>query len=428
MPAPRPSKTHIGNHALKPETLMVGYGYDPALSEGAVKPPVFLTSTFVFGSAEEGRDFFDYVAGRRQPPAGGAAGLVYSRFNHPNSEIVEDRLAVYEGAETCGLFASGMAAITTTILAFARPGDVILHSQPLYGGTETLLSRTMANFGIGAVGFVDGVSEPAVRAAAREAQAKGRVSIVLVETPANPTNTLVDIRLVRQIADEIATVQGSKPVVVCDNTLLGPVFQRPLAHGADVSVYSLTKYVGGHSDLIAGATLGAKATIEPIKALRGSVGTQLDPHSCWMLGRSLETLALRMERANTNARLVAEFLRDHPKVDKVHYLGLLEAGSAAQSVYARQCTGAGSTFSFDIKGGEKQAFAFLNALQIFKLAVSLGGTESLASHPAAMTHSGVPAEVRARIGVLDTTIRLSVGIEHPDDLVADLTQALAATA
>ena len=428
MVAPRPSKTHIGNHALKPETLMLSYGYDPKLSEGAVKPPVFLTSTFVFGSAEEGRDFFDYASGRKQPPKGTGPGLVYSRFNHPNSEIVEDRLAIYEGAESCVLFSSGMSAIATTILTFARPGDVILHSQPLYGGTETLLSHTMASFGIGAVGFVDGVSEPAIRAAVQEARGKGRLSVIMIETPANPTNTLVDIRLLRQVADEIGTAQGFQPVLVCDNTLLGPVFQRPLAHGADVSVYSLTKYVGGHSDLIAGATLGSKATIGPIKALRGSVGTQLDPHSCWMLGRSLETLGLRMERANSNAKLVAEYLRDHPKVGKVHYLAFLEDGSKAQTVFARQCTGAGSTFSFDIKGGEKEAFAFLNALEIFKLAVSLGGTESLASHPAAMTHSGVPAEVRARIGVLDTTIRLSVGIEHPDDLIADLTQALAATA
>ena len=427
MTAPRPSKTHIGNHALKPETLMLSYGYDPVLSEGAVKPPVFLTSTFVFSSAEEGRDFFDYASGRKQPPKGSSAGLVYSRFNHPNSEIVEDRLAVYEGAESCVLFSSGMSAISTTILAFARPGDVILHSQPLYGGTETLLARTMADFGIQAVGFVDGVSESAVRAAVQEARGKGRISVIMTETPANPTNTLVDIKLLRQIADEIGAAQGFRPVLVCDNTLLGPVFQHPLAHGADVSVYSLTKYVGGHSDLIAGATLGSKAIVGPIKALRGSLGTQLDPHSCWMLGRSLETLGLRMERANSNARLVAEYLRDHPKVAKVHYLELLEKGSAAQAVFARQCTGAGSTFSFDIKGGEKQAFAFLNALQIFKLAVSLGGTESLASHPAAMTHSGVPADVRARIGVLDTTIRLSVGIEHPDDLIADLTQALAAT-
>jgi methionine-gamma-lyase len=428
MAAPRPSKTRIGNHVLRPETLMLSYGYDPMLSEGAVKPPVFLTSTFVFGSAEEGRDFFDYTAGRKKPPEGTGAGLVYSRFNHPNSEIVEDRLAVYEGAESCVLFSSGMSAISTTILAFARPGDVILHSQPLYGGTETLLARTMADFNIAAVGFVDGVSEPVIRAAVQEARGKGRVSVIMIETPANPTNTLVDVKLLRRIADEIGAAQGFRPVLVCDNTLLGPVFQRPLDHGADVSVYSLTKYVGGHSDLIAGAALGSKATIAPIKALRGSVGTNLDPHSCWMLGRSLETLGLRMERSNTNARLVAEYLRDHPKVDKVHHLAFLDEGSEARSVFARQCTGAGSTFSFDIKGGEKQAFAFLNALQIFKLAVSLGGTESLASHPAAMTHSGVPVEVRDRIGVLDTTIRLSVGIEHPDDLIADLTQALAAIA
>src|ERR1051325_574215 len=179
MAAPRPSKTRIGNHVLKPETLMLSYGYDPALSEGAVKPPVFLTSTFVFGSAEEGRDFFDYTAGRRQPPEGSGAGLVYSRFNHPNSEIVEDRLGVYEGAEDCLVFSSGMSAISTTILAFARPGDVILHSQPLYGGTETLLAKTMANFSIGAVGFADGIDEAAVKLAAADAMRKGRVAMIL---------------------------------------------------------------------------------------------------------------------------------------------------------------------------------------------------------------------------------------------------------
>lgn len=426
MTAPRPSKTHIGNHKLHPETLMLGYGFDPLLSEGAVKPPVFLTSTFVFKTAEEGRDFFDYTAGRKEPPSGTAAGLVYSRFNHPNSEIVEDRLAVYENTEACILFSSGMSAIATTLLALARPGDVILHSQPLYGGTETLLTRTLAGFGIAAVGFADGVDELAVRAAADEAAAKGRIAVILIETPSNPTNTLVDIALMKRIADEIGEKQGSRPVVACDNTLLGPVFQRPIEHGADLSVYSLTKYVGGHSDLIAGAVMGSKAATKPIKALRGAIGTQLDPHSCWMLGRSLETLSIRMHKANENARAVAEFLRDHAKVTRVHYPPFLPAGSPAAKVFSAQCSGAGSTFSFDIKGGEAAAFAFLNALQVFKLAVSLGGTESLASHPAAMTHSGVPFEVRQKIGVLETTIRLSIGVEHPDDLVADLAQALAA--
>lgn len=426
MTAPRPSKTHIGNHKLHPETLMLGYGFDPLLSEGAVKPPVFLTSTFVFKTAEEGRDFFDYTAGRKEPPKGTAAGLVYSRFNHPNSEIVEDRLAVYENTEACILFSSGMSAIATTLLALSRPGDVVLHSQPLYGGTETLLTRTLAGFGISAVGFADGVSGEAVRAAADEAMKKGRVAVILVETPSNPTNTLVDIALMKAVAGEIEARQGSRPVVACDNTLLGPVFQRPVEHGADLSLYSLTKYVGGHSDLIAGAVMGSKAATKPIKALRGAIGTQLDPHSCWMLGRSLETLSIRMHKANENAGAVAEFLRDHGQVERVHYPPFLPEGSPAAKVFATQCSGAGSTFSFDIRGGEKAAFAFLNALQVFKLAVSLGGTESLASHPAAMTHSGVPFEVRQKIGVLETTIRLSIGVEHPDDLIADLAQALAA--
>jgi len=379
MVKPFPSKTHIGNHVLNPETLMLNYGYDPQLSEGAVKPPVFLTSTFVFKTAEDGKDYFDFVSGRREPPEGMGAGLVYSRFNHPNSEIVEDRLAVYERTENCALFSSGMAAIATTILAFARPGDVILHSQPLYGGTETLLAKT---------------------------------------------NGLVDIAMVRRIADMIGEAQDHVPIVACDNTLLGPVFQRPIEHGADLSLYSLTKYVGGHSDLIAGAALGSKALMREIKALRSAIGTQLDPHSCWMLGRSLETLTLRMEKADRNAHLVAEYLRDHDKVAKVQYLAHHEEGSAAGRLFARQCSGAGSTFSFDIVGGQAAASRFLNALQIFKLAVSLGGTESLASLPATMTHSGVPADVRQGIGVLDSTIRLSIGIEHPSDLLADIAEAL----
>jgi methionine-gamma-lyase len=417
-------KDRIGNHKLHPETLMLGYGYDPTLSEGAVKPPVFLTSTFVFNSAEHGKEFFDYVAGRREPPQGETAGLVYSRFNHPNSEIVEDRLAIFEEAEAGLLFSSGMSAIATTILAFARPGDVILHSQPLYGGTETLIAKTLANMNIGAVGFGDGVDEVGIRAAAKEAQAKGRVSVIMIETPSNPLNTLVDIALIRTIANEIGEAQGHRPVIVCDNTLLGPLFQKPLKDGADISVYSLTKYVGGHSDLIAGAALGSKERMKTVRLLRSAIGTQLDPHSCWMIGRSLETLALRMNAANRNAEIVAKFLHEHPSVVKVHHLAYLPEGSRAKEVYDAQSDAPGSTFSFDVKGGEAEAFRVLNALQVFKLAVSLGGTESLFSHPAATTHTGVPKETRDRLGVSDATIRVSIGIEHPDDLVADLAQAL----
>jgi methionine-gamma-lyase len=430
MPKARYLKDRIGNHRLHPETLMLGYGYDPALSEGAVKPPVFLTSTFLFQSAEDGEEFFHVVAGRKPAPAGEAAGLVYSRFNHPNSEIVEDRLAVYEGAEAGLVFGSGMAAIATTILAYARPGDVILHSQPLYGGTETLIVKTLQPFGMRGVGFADGLSGDAVRRAAAAAviaarESGGQVSVIMIETPSNPLNTLVDIALIRQVSEEIAARQGGRrPMVVCDNTLLGPVFQQPLKQGADVSVYSLTKYVGGHSDLIAGAALGSAETIRPVKALRSAIGTQLDPHSCWMLGRSLETLSLRMVRAAENARIVADFLRAHPAVDKVHDLTALPEGSPAAAVHAAQSTGPGSTFSFDVRGGKAAAFKALNGLSVFKLAVSLGGTESLASHPATTTHSGVPKALRDQIGVTDATIRVSIGIENPADLVADLTQAL----
>jgi methionine-gamma-lyase len=418
-------KDRIGNHKLKPETLMLGYGYDPTLSEGAVKPPVFLTSTFVFNSAEHGKEFFDYVAGRREPPKGEAAGLVYSRFNHPNSEIVEDRLAIFEEAEAGLLFSSGMSAISTTILAFARPGDAILHSQPLYGGTETLIAKTLANMNIGAVGFGNGVDAAGIRTAAKEAMGKGRVSVIMIETPSNPLNTLVDIALIKTIADEIGAAQGHRPVVVCDNTLLGPIFQKPLNDGADISIYSLTKYVGGHSDLIAGAALGSKELMKNVRLLRSAIGTQLDPHSCWMLGRSLETLSLRMNAANRNAEIVAAFLHEHPSVAKVHHLAYLPEGSRAKEVYESQSSAPGSTFSFDVKGGEAEAFRVLNALQVFKLAVSLGGTESLISHPASTTHSGVPKATRDRLGVSDATIRVSIGIEHPDDLVADLAQALA---
>jgi methionine-gamma-lyase len=418
-------KDRLGNRKLRPETLMLGYGYDPALSEGAVKPPVFLTSTFVFRSAEHGKEFFDYVAGRREPPKGEAAGLVYSRFNHPNSEIVEDRLAIFEEAEAALLFSSGMSAIATTILAFARPGDAILHSQPLYGGTETLVAKTLKNLGMHAAGFGNGVDEAEIRAAADEAMAKGRVSVVMIETPSNPLNTLVDIALLRRIADDIGTKQGHRPVVVCDNTLLGPLFQKPIQLGADLSIYSLTKYVGGHSDLIAGAALGTKEAIKAVRLLRSAIGTQLDPHSCWMLGRSLETLSLRMNAANRNGEIVARFLAEHPRVAKVHHLAYLPEGSPERRVYEAQCEAPGSTFSFDVKGGEAEAFKVLNALQVVKLAVSLGGTESLTCHPASTTHSGVPKETRDRLGVSDATIRISIGIEHPDDLVADLAQALA---
>jgi methionine-gamma-lyase len=423
-------KRKIGDHVLKPETQMMGYGYDPSLSEGSLKPPIFLTSTFVFKTAQDGKDFFDYTSGRRQPSAGQAAGLVYSRFNNPNLEVLEDRLALWEQGETAAVFSSGMSAISTALWAYVRPGDVILMSQPLYGGTETLIDKTLPAFGVSAISFTLGhdraaVEEAAERARARAAEKGGRVCLIMTETPANPTNSLVDLKLMREISEQIGKRQaGGRPPVMVDNTFLGPVFQRPLMLGADLVLYSLTKYVGGHSDLVAGGVVGARSVVDPIKRLRGALGTQLDPNSAWMIMRSMETLSLRMHKSAQNAALVANFLRAHAKIAGVNYLGFLAADDPRQRVFKAQCQSAGSTFGFIVKGGEAEAFRLLDGLQVIKLAVSLGGTESLISHPASTTHSGVSKETRDRIGISDGLIRISVGIEDSDDLIADLDRAL----
>jgi methionine-gamma-lyase len=415
----------LRNRLLKPETLMMGYGYAPGLSEGALKPPIFLTSTFVFETAQQGKDFFDLTAGRRQPRPGEKTGLVYSRFNNPNFEILEDRLAIWDEAEKGAVFASGMAAISTLLLTFLRPGDTILHSRPLYGGTETLVRNQLSAFGITPVGFTDGTDKAQIAAAAEEAVKIGRIGFVMLETPANPTNGLVDLKSVAEVVEDVGERQEHRPPIAVDNTLMGPMYQKPLKHGADLAAYSLTKYAGGHSDLVAGGVCGPEALMRKVILLRGALGTQLDPHSCWMLLRSLETLGIRTDRANDNARKVAEYLRAHEKIADVHYLGFLRGNDPRKAVYDRQCLQPGSTFSFEVRGGEAEAFAFLDRLEIMKLAVSLGGTETLISHPASTTHSGVPRQLREEIGLTDATIRISVGIENPDDLIADLEQALA---
>ena len=423
-------KRKIGKHVLKPETQMMGYGYDPSLSEGSLKPPIFLTSTFVFKTAQDGKDFFDFTSGRREPKAGQSSGLVYSRFNNPNLEVLEDRLALWEEGETGAVFSSGMSAISTVLWTHVRPGDVILMSQPLYGGTETLIEKTLPAFGVGAESFTLGHDAKAVavageRASARAAAGGGRVCLIIVETPANPTNSLVDLALMRRTSEQIGARQsGGRPPVVVDNTFLGPVFQRPLAHGADLVMYSLTKYVGGHSDLVAGGVIGSREAVGPVKKLRGALGTQLDPNTAWMIMRSMETLSLRMHKSAENAALVANFLRTHPKVASVNYLGFLREDDPRYPVFRRQCESAGSTFGFAVKGGEAEAFRLLDALQVIKLAVSLGGTETLMSHPASTTHSGVLKQTRDRIGINDALIRISVGIEDAGDLIADLGAAL----
>jgi methionine-gamma-lyase len=409
---------------------MMGYGYAPDLSEGALKPPLFQTSTFVFQTAEEGKASFELAYGLRQKHRGEQQGLIYSRINNPNLEVLEDRLAVWDGAEKALAFASGMAAISTTLMTFLRPGDSFVFSEPVYGGTEYLVHNILPQFGVTGVGFMaeDGEAvfrEAAVKAQALAAKAGGKVGAVYVETPANPTNGMVDISLAREIAESLASPAGRPPVIV-DNTFLGPLWQKPLAVGADLCVTSLTKYVGGHSDLIAGACSGEAAWIAPVQVMRTILGTMTDPHTAWLLLRSLETLKVRMDAAELGARKVAAFLSTHPRVKSVWYLGFLPKDHPDRALFDRQCTTPGSTFSFEIDGGEAEAFAFLNKLAVIKLAVSLGGTETLASHPAAMTHSDVPPESRKRLGITESLIRLSIGVENPDDLIADIEQALTA--
>lgn len=417
-------RTQLDGHELHPTTQMTAYGYDPSLSEGAVKPPVFLTSTFAFETAEQGAEFFDVVAGRKPAPDGmGAGGLVYSRFNHPNTEIVEDRLALYDGAETALLTSSGMAAISAVALAYLRPGDAVVHYTPLYGGTETLFGKVFPQWGIKPIPFTDGMSEGALTYALEKAARHGPVKMVYLETPANPTNALIDLVMVRRVVDTWADATTELPLIVVDNTMLGPVFQKPIEMGADICVYSLTKYVGGHSDLVAGGITGSKDLLKPIRQTRSAYGFQLDPHSSWMLSRSMETLSLRMERAAESGRAVAKWLAENDIIPtRVLHPEMPESDEAA-AVYEAQCTGPGSTFSFVVDDDRALAFRILNNMQIFKLAVSLGGSESLVCHPASTTHSGVPQEARDIAGVTEGLIRLSVGLEHPDDLIRDLDQA-----
>ena len=416
---PKPDVLEIGGRKLKPSTLMMGHGFDPALSEGALKPPIFLTSTFVFENAAAGKRFFEGVTGKRP---GGAEGLIYSRFNGPNQEILEDRLGLWEDAEDALSFSSGMSAIATLLIAFLQPGDVVVQSGPLYAATETLIGRILGRFGIQWVDFPAGATEDEIAATVERAKGMGRVGLIYLESPANPTNALVDVEAVRRVCDAAFDADVRPPIAI-DNTFLGPLWQQPLRHGADLSLYSLTKYAGGHSDLVAGGITGSKELINQIRMIRNTIGTITDPNTAWMLLRSLETLELRMSRAGENAAKVCAFLRDHPKVESVGYLGFLTEGRQAD-IYRRHCTGAGSTFSLYLKGGEKESFAFLDALKIAHLAVSLGGTETLASHPAAMTHLSVPDARKATLGITDNLVRVSIGVEDADDLVADFDQAL----
>jgi methionine-gamma-lyase len=410
---------------LRPETLAVACGYDPEMGMGSVKPPIFMTSTFVYPSAQHAKDVHEaYFDG--SGPLVGETNHIYSRLGHPGLVFLEKRLAAIDGAEAAVAYSSGMAAHSSIALAYIRTGDSVIHGRPIYGGVDNLYNTIMPQFGSSATAYLDGTDEAGVRAAAEQAMAKGTLKLIIAETPANPTAAIVDLDLMVRIAGEVGAKQGHRPLVVVDNTLLGPFAQRPIEHGVDLCMTSLTKYCGGHSDLLAGGITGRKELIDQLRMQRTTWGNHLDPYTSWLVLRSLESVAVRTERAMSNARGVAEFLRDHPKVAGVTYLGFLAEGTPQRAVYDRQCTAAGSTFSFHLHGGETEAFRMLDKLRLLKLAVSLGGSETLICHSASTTHYAVAPEQRAAGGITNGTIRLSVGLEHVDDLIADLAQALEA--
>ena len=414
-------RTEIAGHKLSAESLMMGYGYKPEWSEGSLKSPIFQTSTFTFTSAAEGKRFFELAYGLADPLDGEAVGLIYSRLNNPDLEILEQRLTLWDDADQGLVFASGMAAITTTVLTFVVPGSVLVHTAPLYGGTDHFVNHVLPHFGVETVEWHYGMTADDVAAEVGERQ----LAAVLMETPANPTNCLFSIPEAKDLADRFRSEDHPVPVMV-DNTFLGPLFQHPLKHGADIVLYSATKYIGGHSDLIAGASLGSNMFMAQVAEMRTILGTMASPHTGWLIMRSLETLSLRMTRQGENAQKVAEFLASQPKVDKIAYLGLLQPGDDGYDVYADQCDGPGAMISVWIDGGEEEAFAFLDALQLAHLAVSLGSTETLVQDPASMTHAGVDPEDNERFDVTESLVRISIGVENPDDIIADLSNALKA--
>lgn len=402
---------------------MMTYGYKPELSEGAVKCPIFQTSTFVFKTAEEGKAFFEVAYGKREKLPNEELGLIYSRINNPDLEILENRLCLWDGAEDCAVFESGMSAISTVLLEFLAPGDLVLYSTPLYGGTDHFIHHFLPKIGVNTLGFKPGQEREELIDKVKESGMADKLKLIYIETPANPTNALIDISCCKAIANEFST-PDNEVLIAVDNTYMGPLWQHPLKLGADLVMYSATKYIGGHSDVIAGAVLGKKDHMVRVKTLRTFLGNMAGPWTGWLLMRSLETLKVRMEQQQKNAVEVANYLNNHDKVGKVNYLGLIKEGTKEHEIFTKQYSGPGAMLSFEVKGGEKAAFKFLNSLGLIKLAVSLGSTESLAEHPKTMTHAGVEEEHMEEMGITDSLVRLSVGVEHYEDIITDINQAL----
>ncbi|MBI2892317.1 MAG: PLP-dependent transferase [Deltaproteobacteria bacterium] len=415
MKRPKPS------YVVRPETAVLTRGFDPRLSVGSARPAVFRSSTYVFSSPESAARAFDIALGRARPAVGESVDLIYSRLSHPNAEILEDQIVPLEqGASAAAVFNSGMAAISTLLLTFCPPGTALVHSTPLYGGTQLLLRSLLEPLGVRTIAVDAG--DTAGLAVAIASTAKLR--LVFVETPANPTLRMTDIRS----AVESARRHPDAPLVAVDNTFLGPSFQHPLQLGADLAVYSATKYLAGFSDMLAGVVLardgGLVATLRGMRAVLGNI---LQPDECWLLNTRLVTVPLRMNRQSKNAQRIAEAIASHPAVRRVHYPSL-ETDPEQCRIRDAQCDYPGGIVTLDLHGGRPAAFTFLRGLRIAKNAVSLGGVESLACHPRTTTHSEMTLEELDRAGVTEGMVRLSVGIEDWRDLLADVRAALDAIA
>jgi len=406
-----------------PETEALSHAFDPKHAQMAIKTPIYQTSTFIFSSAEEGKRTISEAYGLSET-SGGDPGMFYSRINHPNMELVEKRICLWDGAEEAAVFESGMAAISTALLTFLRPGDLILCNAPIYSGTDSFIKRFLVGFGVRIMEFEPDESPENVRMRLKDADLSESLKMVYLETPANPTNSMIDLELWSDFAHSYNR-KDRNILVAADNTYMGPLWQSPLRHGVDLVLYSATKYMGGHSDLLAGAVLGSKKLVSQIKSNRTLLGNATSPHTAWLLTRSLETMTIRMNCQAQNAEVLANYLNDHGAVSKVYFPGILRKTDARiESIMQRQCSGNGAMISFDIHGGEAEAFAFLNKLRTIKLAVSLGSTESLVQHPATMTHVAVSDADKKKMNITGSLIRISAGIEHVDDLLSDLKQAL----
>ena len=399
---------------------MMSFGYTPEWSEGSVKPPIFQTSTFVFKTAEEGKRFFEVAYGKSELNAKEEIGLIYSRINNPNMQILEERLAVLEGSESAAAFESGMSAISTTMLSYLKPGDILIYGNPVYGGTHHFITHFLKDIGVKILPFSSKTKAKEIITKLETSEYSGNVKMIYFESPANPTNSLFDLDELKKLKDEISVKSSNEIMLVMDNTYLGPLWQKPLDFGVDIVCYSATKFLNGHSDVIAGCAMGSEQVIRPIKTLRTFLGSMIAPYTAWLLTRSLETLHLRMAKQGENAEKVVNYLISHKSVKTVSFPGIETMGKKQNKIFKRQCLGSGAMISFEVFGGEKEAFKFLNNLKLIKLAVSLGSNESLAQHPHSMTHADVPDDIKEKIGINQGLIRLSVGIENAEDIISDL--------